>query len=917
MTANIDLVYGHRHAASSAALLLVLEPGEIGLDTSTNTLWMRDYSSNYFPITQEIFSVQAYGAKGDGIADDTTAIIAAGTALQAAGGGELLFPPGNYLTHTGGLTTTLAAFSGLVGVTIRLVGATITCNRSFTSGQGLNYFTFTNCKLIRVIEWNHVSPTYLASAVDRQNRGVSCFTFYQGCEGIHFAGNYRQIGGQIGVAFNRASTDPLSYKSKNIVIDNMWTYATGYPVTCQFSGDNLRAKIEATYPFRAFFIYGVKHIHAMVRSRNNAGDDLDITGYESGGVDGGCEDVHVWYTNNDSTAAESAAPGVVVVFNRDTGSTGVNTGTAQAGGASTITLAAGASAVNNLYNAVTITGGTGAGQYRTLSGYVGSTKVATTNTPWTTPPDNTSVYSAYSLAGVFHRNINIHLDVVFPAAGYPGDAFQLYKITAPGVYDTLDRGYVLDGLRISGTVKGSANSPFGGGGTWGTGDFVRNFSLRDFTGISTVSGNLAFLASVDGIAEIENVTIPNSLFLGANASGSKIVCVACKVTAFTGSTADAGYHDYIDCVLTDGTNQSITNKRFQNTLVSGLVQPNAQEQIGARSAATSLAKLFLDDAAGSSPVTSDNMAIDIRTSAGIGALARNIAMFLAQCNHATNFADFQLIFGSSNSAANQLIAMAILQDGSMSFRKRASTGTSLAANTLLPTEMANLTDLLLDLKTAGLKLGGGFQDKTLAVTGDLTLSSIHSTLLCDATSASFILTLPAAASHTGRIYSILKVDASANTVTVGATVLCGNTGVSVLRIQSDGTNWKVLELYEEGTFTATLTGCTTSPTSAVKWTRTGDKVAMYIPGVQGTSNSTACTLTGLPTTLQPATNHYLMASEILDASTPYTGLLKFGATGTITLFIKTAANASYGSTFTNSATAKGLSNQADIEYLLV
>lgn len=70
------------------------------------------------------------------------------------------------------------------------------------------------------------------------------------------------------------------------------------------------------------------------------------------------------------------------------------TGTAQAGGANTITLASGASAQNGNYalNYVFITGGTGAGQMGQVKSYVGSTKVATMWVPWATPPDATSVY---------------------------------------------------------------------------------------------------------------------------------------------------------------------------------------------------------------------------------------------------------------------------------------------------------------------------------------------------------------------------------------------------------------------------------------------------------------------------------------------------------------------------------------------
>src|SRR5688572_7204722 len=57
----------------------------------------------------------------------------------------------------------------------------------------------------------------------------------------------------------------------------------------------------------------------------------------------------------------------------------VHTGTAQAGAASTVTLDALASAVDSYYRymMIQIVGGTGAGQVRIITAYVGSTKVAT------------------------------------------------------------------------------------------------------------------------------------------------------------------------------------------------------------------------------------------------------------------------------------------------------------------------------------------------------------------------------------------------------------------------------------------------------------------------------------------------------------------------------------------------------------
>lgn len=70
-------------------------------------------------------------------------------------------------------------------------------------------------------------------------------------------------------------------------------------------------------------------------------------------------------------------------------------GTAQAGAASTVTLDANHAAVDDIYNGqqIRVIAGTGAGQARTISDYVGSTKVATVSVAWVTTPDNTSVYA--------------------------------------------------------------------------------------------------------------------------------------------------------------------------------------------------------------------------------------------------------------------------------------------------------------------------------------------------------------------------------------------------------------------------------------------------------------------------------------------------------------------------------------------
>lgn len=71
-----------------------------------------------------------------------------------------------------------------------------------------------------------------------------------------------------------------------------------------------------------------------------------------------------------------------------------DSGTAQAGTATTITLAATASSTDGIYDPgiVRISEGTGSGQSRVIIEYIGSTRVASVDRDWRVTPDSTSVY---------------------------------------------------------------------------------------------------------------------------------------------------------------------------------------------------------------------------------------------------------------------------------------------------------------------------------------------------------------------------------------------------------------------------------------------------------------------------------------------------------------------------------------------
>lgn len=73
----------------------------------------------------------------------------------------------------------------------------------------------------------------------------------------------------------------------------------------------------------------------------------------------------------------------------------VETGTAQAGATNTITLMSTTpgNADSYINYTLTLTGGTGSGQERTITAYNNSTKIATVDSDWTTIPDNTTTYT--------------------------------------------------------------------------------------------------------------------------------------------------------------------------------------------------------------------------------------------------------------------------------------------------------------------------------------------------------------------------------------------------------------------------------------------------------------------------------------------------------------------------------------------
>jgi hypothetical protein len=122
--------------------------------------------------------------------------------------------------------------------------------------------------------------------------------------------------------------------------------------------------------------------------------------------------------------------------------------------------------------------------------------------------------------------------------------------------------------------------------------------------------------------------------------------------------------------------------------------------------------------------------------------------------------------------------------------------------------------------------------------------------------------------------------------------------------------------HDEGPFTLTATGLTTSPTGTAYYERFGKTVTVIVPIISGTSNSNQFTLTGLPAAIRPSGSNIIYV--------PFTGMMNNGATvGTESgLSVEISNSSSLVFLINNTSTgwtssgAKGMLRKASFTYLL-
>lgn len=173
-------------------------------------------------------------------------------------------------------------------------------------------------------------------------------------------------------------------------------------------------------------------------------------------------------------------------FSADSGHQNIRANTAQAGAAGSLTLDASASSTTDYYknDLLYLTGGTGVGQARYITGYNGSTKVATVNSNWATTPDNTTTFAILPADAIVGASA--------PTAAQVATA--VWQDTTAG--DFTVSGSIGKGLFTSGAAPGAAGGLFiAGSNAATTANITGNITGNLSGSVGSVTGAVGSIGS--------------------------------------------------------------------------------------------------------------------------------------------------------------------------------------------------------------------------------------------------------------------------------------------------------------------------------------------------------------------------------------------------------------------------------------
>jgi hypothetical protein len=245
------------------------------------------------------------------------------------------------------------------------------------------------------------------------------------------------------------------------------------------------------------------------------------------------------------------------------------TGTAQAGAASTIQLAAAEGFANDELNGcvVQIVSGTGAGQARTISDYVGATDTATIEPDWITNPSTDSVYE---IIGTSPHSAAWHIwEEVLNASTHNTATSAGRRLRALNDFGLYEGGYVwIDTVNgTAGTTdfeNGTVNNPVDS-----IADAITIAASVGLPGFHLIPGSsITLAASMDNYefvgrnysVSLGNQSVSGCTFVNANITGnddgSNTTATVYENCSFSGDST-LGLHKMVGCGL-GGTTTGIT-----------------------------------------------------------------------------------------------------------------------------------------------------------------------------------------------------------------------------------------------------------------------------------------------------------------------------------------------------------------------
>lgn len=256
-----------------------------------------------------LYNVKVYGAKGDGVTDDTSAILSAIAAIPTTGG-TLYFPDGNYLILFNHDVSGASFYTFIDQKNIRIKGkgATIKDGNTYTVNALTNVFKFVRCENIEV-DVNYEAIPLSDPDNDLGYLGSSFLYFEENCSFIKVDSviNHARYGVRSGDYSN-----PTKGYCANFDL-RLKTNLTGYPVAF-YLVEHANIDIDADGVHRALYLAGCQDIKGNVTYKNFCLANMSIlltnsiTTYseiQSEQIARGCELIDLTVIDQGSTSAQS------------------------------------------------------------------------------------------------------------------------------------------------------------------------------------------------------------------------------------------------------------------------------------------------------------------------------------------------------------------------------------------------------------------------------------------------------------------------------------------------------------------------------------------------------------------------------------------------------------------------------------